>query len=120
MTSVSQIILGVPSRRADRWALLIVTVGWGLLAAFTFAGIAGRSGAGWAILAAVIAGITFAFYITGYRCLRKLSAASTIAFAIARSADYATDNTWGPLAVWMIVAGLALVAYRASVRHDGS
>ena len=113
-----RLVLGVPSARSDRWPLLIVTFGWGTLSALTFAELAGRDGAGWAIISAGIGVLTFSFWLRGGALPRKAAAASTIAFGVARSVTYAADDIWSPVAVWTIVAGLALIAYRTSIRQD--
>ena len=103
--------------RRDRWPLLIVAYGWLQLGAFTFAGLAGRSGDGWALIAILIGVVTAAFWWTGRPSLRKLTAASTIAFGIVRSLAYLHDGNRGPVSVWVIVAGLALACYQTSVRR---
>lgn len=111
-------VMGIPSKRSERWPLLIVVSGWLLLSMLTFTGVAGRSGMGWAVISLGIAIVTFDLFWTGSALPRKAAAASTIAFGVARSADYLMDDIKGPMAVWIIVSGLALVAYRSSVRQD--
>ena len=106
------------SGRSERWPLLIVVVGWLMLGSFTFAGLAGRSGDGWALIAILISVLTLSFWWTGHPGLRRLTAAATIAFGLVRSADYLVDGNRGPVSVWIIVAGLALSAYQISVRRD--
>ncbi len=112
------IVHGIPSSRRDRWPLLVVSAGWFGLTIVTATGSDSVDGQVWSILAFIIGVIGVVFFVRGGAGIRKLSAAATIAYGTARSIAYGVQQIFSPIAVWAIVAGLALIAYRTSVRHD--
>lgn len=70
----------------------------------------------WAVGATVIGTLTLLHWAVGGFSLRYAITFATLVYAISRGWSYLAVGIWAPFAIWMIVLGLTLSAYRATLR----
>lgn len=110
----------------DRWPVAVAAAAWTALAAVTFVQGATTTtndfldNPVWGLGAAGIAALTWAFFVHGGSVLRLHVAFATLVYALWRGWEYAVEGTYAPTAIWLIVASLTLVAYRSSMRGEGT